>query len=410
MIERPGPETHVYTPSELNQEAKRHIEAGFGRVWIQGEISNLARPASGHLYFSLKDGRAQIRCALFKAQASKLSFEPSNGDEVLVRGQLSLYAPRGDYQLIASDVLGAGLGALHAAFEALKKKLGAEGLFDPERKKPLPKWPKRIALVTSGSGAALRDIKQTLAKRWPIATTKLYPSLVQGDQAPESLIQALLEADRSPDNDLIILARGGGSIEDLWAFNDEALARTVASARLPVISGVGHETDTTIVDFVADCRAATPTAAAVLATPDGSEVSQTLSTLKQAIGRGMLRLLNQHGQSVDLMEHRLLRLHPMTTLERSEERLGELKKHLQLATDRRLNQHTDRLNAMARTLNSLSPLAVLERGYGIVQDANGQSLDAENPPEIASKINVLLDKIEVLSRVESVRPRGAQSD
>lgn len=410
MIDPPGPETHIYTPSELNQEAKRHIEAGFGRVWIQGEISNLARPASGHLYFTLKDGRAQIRCALFKPQASRLSLEPANGDEVLVRGQLSLYAPRGDYQLIASDVLGAGLGALHAAFEALKTKLSAEGLFDPERKKPLPKWPKRIALVTSSSGAALRDIRQTLAKRWPIATTHLYPSLVQGDQAPASLINALLEADEAPDNDLIILARGGGSIEDLWAFNNESLARTIAALRLPVISGVGHETDTTIVDFVADLRAATPTAAAVLATPDETELSQILTGLTQTLERSMRRLLNQHGQSIDLMEHRLLRLHPMTTLERSATGLEELKRRLKLATEHRLSHHTDRLGSLARTLNSLSPLGVLERGYAIVQDTNGVGLDDKNLPKKGNKIKILLEKIEVTSSVESVRPRAPQGN
>lgn len=409
MIDQPGPETHIYTPSELNQEAKRHIEAGFGRIWIQGEISNLACPASGHLYFSLKDGRAQIRCALFKPQATRLTIQPSNGDEVLVRGQLSLYAPRGDYQLIASDVLGAGLGALHAAFEALKAKLSAEGLFDLALKKPLPKWPKRIAIVTSGSGAALRDIKQTLARRWPIATTELYPSLVQGDQAPASLIKALLRADEAPDNDLIILARGGGSIEDLWAFNDESLARTVAALRLPVISGVGHETDTTIVDFVADHRAATPTAAAVLATPDEVELEKMLKGLAEVMERSMLRLLNQHGQSIDLMEQRLLRLHPVTTLEKSKERLEELTRRLKLATQHRLNQPTERLSSLARTLNSLSPLSVLDRGYAIVQDANGDGLDAKNPPTKGSKIKILLEEIEVISSVESVQARAPEN-
>jgi len=410
MINQPGPATHIYTPSELNQEAKRHIEAGFGRIWIQGEISNLARPASGHLYFTLKDGRAQIRCALFKPQASKLSFQPANGDEVLVQGQLSLYAPRGDYQLIASDVLGAGLGALHAAFEALKAKLAEEGLFDPQLKKPLPKWPSQIAVVTSSSGAALRDIRQTLAKRWPSATVVLYSSLVQGEQAPASLIQALLDADSAPENDVIILARGGGSIEDLWAFNDESLARTVAGLQHPVVSGVGHETDTTIVDFVADHRAATPTAAAVLATPDGLELSQTLDGISQTLQRSMQRLLSQHAQSVDLMEQRLLRRHPMTTLERSAERLVELKRRLKLATDHRLKGQADRLASLARTLNSLSPLSALERGYAIVHDDQGHALKAKNPPTKGSKINILLNELEILSSVDSVRHRPADAD
>lgn len=405
MINQPGPATHIYTPSELNQEAKRHIEAGFGQIWIQGEISNLARPASGHLYFTLKDGHAQLRCALFKPQASKLAFQPSNGDEVLVQGQLSLYAPRGDYQLIARDVLGAGLGALHAAFEALKAKLGEEGLFDPKLKKPLPKWPRRIAVVTSSSGAALRDIRKTLAKRWPIATVALYPSLVQGEQAPASLIQALLDADTASENDVIILARGGGSIEDLWAFNDESLARTVTALKRPVISGVGHETDTTIVDFVADHRAATPTAAAVLATPDGAELSQTLNAISQALERGLLRLMTQHAQSIDLLEQRLLRLHPVTTLDRGKERLGELNRRLRLATDHRLKQQAVRLGSLARTLNSLSPLSALERGYAIVQDNQGHALNTENPPKKDSQINIILNKLEILSSVDSVRER-----
>ncbi len=404
MTEFPGPETHVYTPGELNLEAKRHIEAGFGRVWVQGEISNFSRPASGHQYFTLKDGQAQIRCALFKPHASKLSFIPNNGDEVLLRGQLSLYAPRGDYQLIADTVLSAGLGALHAEFERLKNTLALEGLFDEARKKALPAWPNTIAIVTSSSGAALRDIRQTLANRWPVATALLFPSLVQGQEAPAALIEALQRADSTPEVDLIILARGGGSLEDLWAFNDEALARVVAGLKKPIITGVGHETDTTIVDFVADQRAPTPTGAAVLATPDAQEVGSLLQRYEQRLMRAAGQLLNQQAQALDIQEQRLLRAHPAQLLSRADEEIQGLKRRLSLAASHLLERRQQSLAALARTLHGLSPLQVLERGYALVLDEHGQSIGASRP-EIGCKINVITDLFNIDSRVIGITDR-----
>lgn len=408
MIDLPGPETHVYTPSELNLEAKHHIEAGFGRVWVQGEISNLSKPASGHQYFTLKDGQAQVRCALFKAHAAKLTFAPANGDEVLLRGQLSLYAPRGDYQLIADAVLSAGLGALHAEFERLKNSLALEGLFDDARKQPLPAWPRTIAIVTSSSGAALRDIRHTLAKRWPVAKPLLFSSLVQGETAPSTLIEALKKADSTPYVDVIILARGGGSLEDLWAFNNEALARVVAGLKTPIITGVGHETDTTIVDFVADRRAPTPTGAAVLATPDILEVEAMLkgheTRLKQAAGR----LFDQYAQQLDIQEQRLLRAHPVQLLNRANDAMAGLRHRFSLATQRMLDQRQQSLAALARTLNGLSPLRVLERGYALALDDEGQAIGRKNRPTIGNYINVLTDLFEIKSQVITIKERDKE--
>lgn len=409
MTEPPDAQAHIYTPTELNLEVKHHIEAGFGRIWVQGEISNLSRPSSGHQYFTLKDGRSQIRCALFRPHAEKLNFKPSDGDEVLVRGQLSLYAPRGDYQLIADTLLNAGLGALHAEFERLKKKLAEEGLFDSVHKRPLPKWPKHIAIVTSASGAALRDIRQTLAKRWPVARTSLFPSLVQGETAPRDLIQALLAADQAEGVDTIILARGGGSVEDLWAFNDEILARTIFQLQTPIVTGIGHETDTTISDFVSDQRAPTPTAAAVFATPDQQEVEASLMGFKTHILRAITRQLEQASQGVDLMEHRLSRSHPLRLLERATDQLSALKRRLALGTNHRLIGAESALNTLARTLNGLSPLKVLERGYAVVTDTHGQALQAAQTPEKSSLINILTNHFEIEAQVISVANRRKPS-
>ena len=396
-----------------------HLEAGFPRLWIRGEISNLARPASGHLYFGLKDARAQIRCALFRGNVSGMSFRPQNGDKVLVRGRLSLYEPRGDYQLIADGLLAAGAGELQAAFEALKKKLASEGLFAQERKKPLPAWPRRLAVVTSSSGAALRDIKNVLAQRWPIAQVRLYPAQVQGEAAPAELIHALRAADRKGLAEVIVLARGGGSLEDLWAFNDEQLARVIADLETPVVTGVGHETDFTIADFVADLRAPTPSAAAAAATPDGPALQKRLRELQARIQTAAARRLDREAQGLDHLLRRLQAHSPARRLQDMDSRRAELNRRLlrainqqlalrrqrlrvsqarlqQVAPARRLAALSDRRQALhqrltramahhlerlatrlqnqSRALDSVSPLKVLERGYAVVRDADGNAL------------------------------------
>ena len=259
---------HIYTPTELNREVKLHLEMGFSRILLEAEVSNLSRPASGHQYFTLKDERAQVRCAFFRSAAARSGVRLENGMQVLARGRISLYEARGDFQMIVDSVQEAGEGALLRQFEELKKKLEGEGLFDAARKRPLPPFPRRIGLLTSPRGAAVRDILHVLQRRWPLAQVRLYPVLVQGDGAPAEIRKALAAANRHGLAELLICGRGGGSLEDLVAFNDEGVARAVYDSGIPIVSAVGHETDFSICDFVADLRAPTPSAAAELATPD----------------------------------------------------------------------------------------------------------------------------------------------
>ena len=451
-VHAPGPEAHVYRPVELNREVRLHIEAGFPRLWLAGEISNLARPPSGHLYFTIKDARAQIRCALFRGNASGMGFRPDNGMEVLVRGRLSLYEPRGDYQLIADAMLEGGAGALSQAFEALKKKLEVEGLFDDSHKKPLPRWPERISVVTSPSGAAIRDILETLNQRWPGAEVRIYPSQVQGETAPAELIRALSAADRHGYGDVIILARGGGSLEDLWAFNDEQLARTIHALDTPIVCGVGHETDFTIADFVADVRAPTPTAAAVAATPDGPALRLQLGRLDQQLSRAMEQNLQRRMQALDFADRRLARQHPERRLDELARRNQELARRaeaavrrqiesrerllsghlarlsachprrqidraardadsLRLRLNRAMKSHLDtagqRLGSTLRALNAVSPLGVLERGYAVVRDPEGHALTQPEQLKKGYPINILMDQFEVDAEVTS-EPRKSR--
>ena len=323
-VSPPGPETRVYQPVELNREVRVHLEAGFPRLWVAGEVSNLARPASGHWYFTLKDGHAQLRCALFRGQRGNVTGQPGNGDQVLVRGRISLYEPRGDYQLIADAMLPAGAGALQQAFEALKNALHKEGLFDPALKRPLPAYPATIAVVTSPSGAAVRDIRTTLKRRWPAARVLVYGAPVQGEQAAAGLIAALDRVTRDARADVVLLARGGGSLEDLWAFNDEALARRMRAMPMPVVTGIGHETDFTIADFVADLRAATPTAAAEAATPDGPALRRQLAALSRRLGRAESRRLQHEWQRLDALDRRLAAGHPGRRIADARARLDAL--------------------------------------------------------------------------------------
>ncbi|MEE4638629.1 MAG: exodeoxyribonuclease VII large subunit [Wenzhouxiangella sp.] len=443
-ITAPGPETPVYSPSEINREVRTHLEAGFPRLWLRGEISNFSRPASGHLYFSLKDSRAQIRCALFRSHASGIGFRPANGDEVLVRGRLGLYEPRGDYQLIADGLLAAGAGVLQQAFEALKKKLEAEGLFASERKRALPAWPRQIGVVTSPSGAAVRDVLNVLARRWPLAPVRIYASPVQGDAAAPGLQRALLAAERDGLADVILLVRGGGSIEDLWAFNDEALARTLASLSIPVVSGVGHETDFTIADFVADTRAPTPTAAAVAATPDGFDLAKGLQGLGRrlssaierridrtaqgldhldrrrlgrhprrqleelsyrcgqagiALRRGILRVVSLHQARLNAAELRLTAAAPARTVQRLNQRREELRRRLERAMWLQLERAQASLGSNARALGSASPLNILDRGYAIVRDADGTALSRADQFQAGQRVDLVFRDFEIRARV-----------
>lgn len=400
--------------SELNREARRLLEAGLPPVWVEGEISNLARPASGHLYFSLKDAGAQIRCAFFRGRQRGLGFRPDNGQQVVAHGRVSLYEPRGDYQLIVEQLEAAGEGELRRRFEALKRRLAAEGLFDEALKRPLPKFPRRIGVVTSPSGAAIRDILNILARRFPAAPALIYPVAVQGAAALGEIVAALGLASRRGECDVLVLARGGGSLEDLQAFNEEAVARAIRASEIPVVTGIGHEIDFTIADFAADLRAPTPSGAAELVVPDGHEWLARIARTRAALEGATTRLVRERAQRADWLARRLAQQSPRRRLERQAERLANLNRRLagsvrawlaarsarltaactslarhspERALDalgrrhalasaalagamrRRLERLTTRRTIASRALDTVSPLATLARGYAIVSDA-----------------------------------------
>lgn len=372
----PSPERTVFTVSQLNREVRAVLEGGFPLIWVEGEISNLARPASGHLYFSLKDDAAQVRCAMWRNRNQLLRFKPADGQRVLARARISLYEPRGEYQLQIESLEEAGFGALQRAFEALKARLQAEGLFDAARKKPLPALPRRIGVITSLSGAALHDILSTLTRRWPSVEVILYPVPVQGAGAAEQIAAALALANRRGECDLVIAGRGGGSLEDLWAFNEEIVARAIATSAIPVISAVGHEVDVTIADFVADARAPTPTGAAEMAVPEQAEWLRGLDAQARRLTLALQARLRQGAAQLDAL-HRHLRLaHPGARLTQHSQRLDELEQRLRGGWQRQLQTHQTRLTGLARALQAVSPLATLGRGYAIVRGAGGRVLRA----------------------------------
>ncbi|MEQ8234772.1 MAG: exodeoxyribonuclease VII large subunit, partial [Gammaproteobacteria bacterium] len=296
----------VWSISRLNEQARVVLEHGLGFVWVEGEISNLARPASGHLYFSLKDAAAQVRCAMFRNRAIGMRARPENGLHVLVYGRVSLYPARGDYQLIVETLEVAGDGLLAARFEALKRRLDGEGLFDVAHKGPLPAWPRVIGVVTSPNGAAIRDIINVLARRCPGIPVIVYPTAVQGDGAAAAIAGAIARADARAESDVLIVGRGGGSLEDLWAFNEETVARAIHAARVPIVSAVGHEVDFTIADLVADVRAPTPSAAAELVSPDVSAVQRRVRELARRLHAGHARALHARRRELRQLAARLV--------------------------------------------------------------------------------------------------------
>ncbi|KTF33344.1 exodeoxyribonuclease, partial [Xanthomonas vesicatoria] len=399
----------ILTPSQLNTLARDLLEGSFPLVWVEAELSSVTRPSSGHLYFTLKDARAQIRCAMFKPKSTWLKFQPREGLRVLARGRLTLYEARGDYQLVLDHMEEAGEGALRRAFDELRSRLAAEGLFDAERKQPLPAHVQRLAVITSPSGAAVRDVLSVLARRFPLLEVDLLPSLVQGDSAAAQVTSLLQRADASGRYDVILITRGGGSLEDLWAFNDERLARAIAAAQTPVVSAVGHETDFSLSDFVADVRAPTPSVAAELLVPDQRELvarvrraRARIAQLQQhALGNAMQRAdrlalrLRAHSPQARLQllqrrqedAGRQLRAHMSQLLERLQARvqrgqtrltahnpqrnLANLQQrlravHPQAAMQRRLQHDQLRLRGLVRSLEAVSPLATVARGYAIV--------------------------------------------
>lgn len=371
-----SPNREVFTVSRLNKEARGMLEQGFGLIWLAGEISNFTHHGSGHMYFSLKDDKAQVSCAMFRGQNRGLGFRPAMGMQVLVRARVSIYEARGNYQLIVESMEETGEGRLQREFERLKKKLHDAGLFDADRKQPLPAAPGKIGIITSPTGAAVRDILHVLKRRFPVAQVLIYPVAVQGEAAAGQIVRALALAEAHGSCDLLILARGGGSLEDLWAFNEETVAQAIFECPIPVISGVGHEIDFTIADFVADVRAPTPSAAAEIAVPDQREWLNTLARYLDRLGHLARRYLSAKREKTGWLEKRLAQAHPGQLLNQQGQKLDELGLRLRRAVQDKLGRLHQRLDPLARALQAIGPQATLERGYAIVSHGEAIVRDA----------------------------------
>ncbi len=369
------PQPTRYSVSQLTARIKALLEqdGALQSVWVEGEVSNFTRATSGHLYFTLKDTGAQLACVMWRTQAQRLRALPRDGDRVLVHGAISVYESGGKYQLYADVLQTAGRGTLALEFERLKAALQGEGLFDEQRKRPLPRYPRRLGLVTSREAAALRDVLHTLRRRYPLVEVVFAPSSVQGDEAPPQLVAALQRLYAQP-LDVILLVRGGGSIEDLWAFNDERVVRAVAMSPVPLICGVGHETDFTLCDFAADKRAPTPTAAAELVTPDRAELLDTLRGFEARLSYAWRREVQRKREALARAERHLHLLSPQKQQERARQRLDELAERQERAMQLQLLRSRERLTALAQRLEALNPHAVLQRGYALVRDAHTQQV------------------------------------
>lgn len=364
-----GLQDRTWTPSELNRHVRQLLEGDYRLqdLWVAGEISNLSQPASGHLYFNLTDGSANLRCVMWRSEAQGLARLPESGDSVEVHGHLSVYEAGGQYQLYADRFRPAGKGELYQEFDRLKRKLEAEGLFDPQRKRPLPRRPKRLGVVTSPSGAALRDVLHVLARRYPLVEVLLSPTPVQGEAAPDGIAQALAALNDYGACDVVLLVRGGGSMEDLWVFNTETVVRAVAASRAPLVSGIGHETDVMLADFAADVRAPTPSAAAEVATPDRQELAAEVQALARSLGRAWQGRRQALRQQLRESRSALAALAPQARLASARQRVDELASRAIVNLRHALELRAAGLAALTQTLQAISPLQVLGRGYALVR-------------------------------------------
>jgi exodeoxyribonuclease VII large subunit len=384
------PERQVWTVSDLNTAIREHLEAEFSDVWVEGEISNLFVARSGHTYFTLKDAQAQLKCVLFKLSGWRLKFRPEDGLAVLARGRITVYQERGECQMVVEHLEARGAGALQLAFEQLKKKLAAEGLFDQARKRPLPVLPRRIGIVTSPVGAVIADMVKILTRRFPGLHLRLYPVKVQGDGAAAEIVEGIRYFSRTRWPDLVIVGRGGGSLEDLWPFNEERVARTMAECAVPVISAVGHETDYTIADFVADLRAPTPSAAAELAVRPRAEFEAEVGRWEERLARAWQYRALRSAQRLDGLDRRLRERDPRVRLGRQQERRRRAESALEQRMRLRLERLRARVESLAAQLGHLSPLRVLERGYAVVQDAAGHAVRRAEETEVGQRLSVRL--------------------
>jgi len=444
-----SPDRDVFSISRLVRESKAVLEGSFPLLWVEGEISNLARPGSGHWYFTLKDEAAQVRCAMFRMRSMHVKFRPENGQRITARVRVSLYEARGEYQLIVEHMEEAGAGALQRQFEVLKNKLAGEGLFDQANKQALPALPNHIGVITSPTGAAVRDILSVLKRRFPSIPVTIYPVQVQGTDSAPDIAKTIKLANKRKECDVLLLSRGGGSLEDLWAFNAEVVARAIAASKIPIVSGVGHEVDFTMADFVADLRAPTPTAAAELITPDRYDLLQTMDRYEQRLQRALQSSLGQNQQRLNWLQQRLQQRHPGQQLKQLAQRSEHLQQRLIHAIQRQLSaaqQQLETLNAklqghapaqrlaqlqsrnqqleqrlqrawqnklqhkqqqlltVTRSLNTLSPLATLERGYSIAQIADSYAVITHaSQVSPGDKMETRLAEGRIISTVDEVQ-------
>ena len=392
------------TVSELNARIKGLIESdpALGSVCVRGELSNYKIYPSGHHYFTLKDAESSLRCVMFRSAASKLRFRPESGMGVTVCGRVSVYPRDGAYQLYCEELIPEGAGDLQLAYEQLKERLRREGLFDAAHKKPIPRYPERIAVITSSAGAAVHDIIRVLRKRWPVAKVLLLPVRVQGVEAPPEIVGAIRYANRHRLADLIITGRGGGSIEDLWAFNDERVARAIYESELPVISAVGHEPDVTIADFVADLRAATPSNAAELAVPDMSELREALSAARARLDQAVNRRLSERRKGLEELASRRVMQSPTGFIDQRRLELDSIRLRLDAAATARLGRERQEFSRLAAKLDALSPLKVLGRGYSIALDAGGRAVKDAGRLSPGERLELRFSKGSASCLVESV--------
>lgn len=439
--------TNILTVTQLNYSVRHLLEAELGQIWLSGEISNFSRPVSGHWYLTLKDENAQVRAAMFRMKNQQVNFQPQNGMQVLVRANVSLYEPRGDYQIIIESMQPAGDGLLQQQFEQLKAKLAAQGLFAQERKKPIPPFAKRVGIITSSSGAALQDILNILQRRDPGLSVIIYPTMVQGKEAKQDIVDTIELANRRNECDVLIVGRGGGSLEDLWCFNEEAVAHAIFCSRLPIISAVGHETDVTIADFVADLRAPTPSAAAELVSRDQEELLRQLQYRFDKVSLAFDRLWSEKNAYLERLILRLNAQHPARQLQMRQQQLKQwefrlhqqieqillrkrqkwkmlaqrfernplphslrekmqiyarLSQRLNFAAEKKLSKEQQRFLAICTQIDGLSPLKILSRGYSVTQNYQGEIITQSERLEIGEQITTRLAKGIVISKVTNL--------
>lgn len=404
LFDEPAPshDLPVMSVSDLNAAVRSQLESRFPLLWVEGEIAQLTVASSGHMYFSLKDTGAQVRCALFRTRAVRLGWQPRQGDKVRAKVQVTLYEARGEFQLTVETLVKGGLGALYERFIRLKTELEAAGLFDPARKQALPAFPRRIGIITSPQAAALHDVMTTLSRRAPYAQLILYPTLVQGAEATAQIVQAIAAANQHGQADVLLLCRGGGSLEDLWSFNEANVVRAIAGSRLPIIAGIGHETDTTLADLAADVRAPTPTAAAELIAPDKARLTALIEGNHQRLQHIVMRRINDAGMKLDGYAARLRS--PAALLDRQHDRLNQFQTRLKLWSQRALEREQRHLSELGLRLQALDPNQPLKRGYALVTDAHGHLVDSISKAPVHSQVQLRLSDGKLQASIHSAQP------